>query len=311
MPSEVLADCCIVIPIYRPNLSAAERASVVNTCTVLGRHAVRILCPKGIDLHGQQPDLLAEISTCCCDFDILVLDPAWFASTATYNALMLSPFFYRLFQGWRYILIAQIDAWIFADELSRWLEARYSYVGAPWQGLPELPPGMFCPAEAVGNGGLSLRRVSDHHGLLSSWRYKWHPVLGLQELFAAHLPLHAFRWSQPGRSLLRLINRLRLIVMRLLSWRNSLAYYSRCGLNEDIIFGLLAARVLPGFRVPGPAIAARFSLDANPDFFYQHYIQPGQLPFGCHAWEKSYTLFWDHLHTNLPSAWPASSQHQR
>jgi hypothetical protein len=311
MPAEVLADCCIVIPIYRPWLSAAERASVLNTCQVLGRYSVRILCPKGIDLQGQQADLLAEISSCCGDLEILALDPAWFGSTATYNALMLSPFFYQHFRRWRYILIAQIDAWIFSAELSCWLEAHYSYLGAPWRGLPELPPGMFCPAEAVGNGGLSLRCVSDHHALLRSWRYQWHPVLGLQELLVAHRPLHSFRWSQPGRSLLRLINRLRLIGMRLLSWRNSLAYFARCGLNEDIIFGLLAPRVLPGFRVPGPAIAARFSLDANPDFFYQHYIQPGQLPFGCHAWEKSYALFWHRLHTNLPSTWPAPSQQQR
>ena len=306
----VTADCCVVIPVYRPNLSAVERASIVNTCRLLGRHSVRLLCPEGIDLQAQQSELLADISASCADLDVLALDPGWFASTATYNALMLSPSFYRLFFGWRYILIAQIDAWIFSAELSRWLSAHYSYLGAPWCALPKLPPGMFCPAQAVGNGGLSLRHVRDHHALLTSWRYKWHPVLGLQELLAAHRPLDSFRWRRPARSLLRLTNRLRLIMMRLLSWRNSLAYFSFCGLNEDIIFGLLAPRVLPRFRVPGPAIAAHFSLDANPGFFYQHYIQPGQLPFGCHAWEKSEALFWRELHTNLPSTRPAPSPHE-
>jgi hypothetical protein len=310
MPCEVATDCCIVIPVYRPDLSAAERASVLNTCQLLGRFPVRIICPKGLDLQAHWQDLLAEISQCCSDIDILVLDPGWFASTATYNSLMLSPSFYRLFLKWQYILIAQIDAWIFSAALAPWLEMHYSYLGAPWRGLPDLPPGMFCPDEAVGNGGLSLRCVRDHYALLTSWRYKCYPVLGVRELFVAHIPLHSFRWNQPIRSLLRLVNRLRLILMRLLSWRNSLAYFSLCGLNEDIIFGLLASRVFPGFRVPGPAVAARFSLDANPDFFYRLYIQPDQLPFGCHAWEKSHALFWRHLRTTLPSSRPSSPRHQ-
>jgi hypothetical protein len=310
MPFAVQVDCCVVIPVYRSNLSASERASVVNTCRLLGQHSIRLLCPDGINLQAQQPELLAEMAGRCPDFDILALDPAWFASTATYNALLLSPSFYRLFLAWRHILIAQIDAWIFSPDLSPWLQAPFSYVGAPWQALPALPPGMFCPAQAVGNGGLSLRNVCDHDALLASWRYKWFPVLGLQELLAAHVPLDSFRWRRPGRSLLKVINRWRLIVMRLLSWRNSLAYYALCGLNEDIIFSLLAPRVIPNFRVPDPAIAAHFSLDAHPDFFYQRYIQPGQLPFGCHAWEKTYALFWRHLKTNLPSTGPEPPPHE-
>ncbi len=302
MQSETQTDCCIVIPVYRPDPTGAERASLVNTCKQLSRYSVRIICPQGLDLHHHIPDLLADIFAVCRDIDIVYLDPAWFASTATYNRLMLSPFFYALFSRWNYILIAQVDAWIFSPDLSLWLDRHYAYVGAPWCAIPNLPPGMPCPPEAVGNGGLSLRRVSDHHALLTGWRYKCWPVLGVQELLVAHPPLQTFRWHQPLRSLFRLLNRLRLILLRLTSWRNSLAYFAECGLNEDLIFGLLASRIQPRFSVPEPAIAAGFSLDANPAFFHRRYLAPAALPFGCHAWEKSYASFWRGMKTNLPSA---------
>ena len=168
---------------------------------------------------------------------------------------------------------------------------------------PTWPLGLLKPTPMLGrlgNGGLSLRRVRDHYAVLSSWRFRCWPVLGIQELLVAHPPLQNFSWHKPLPSIAKAINRVRLILMRLTSWRNSLAYFCRCGLNEDLVFGLLVPRIFVGFLVPDPATAAHFALDANPDFFYGRYFSSDCLPFGCHAWEKSYGQFWRHRHTSLP-----------
>jgi hypothetical protein len=97
------------------------------------------------------------------------------------------------------------------------------------------------------------------------------------------------------------MNRLTRVCLRLLSWRNSLAYYADCGLNEDILLGLLAPRVVAGFRVASPALAARFSIDADPKYFFARYLEAGCLPFGCHAWQKCYHEFWRPMNCGLPS----------
>ena len=300
MHAEIPVNCCIVIPIYRPTLTWVERAAVLNTCKLLSGFSLRIICPDGLDLYSHMPELLAEMRQYNNDVDILQLESKFFASTHTYNQLLLSPSFYRLFLRWQYMLIAQIDAWIFSPRLAPWLAKAYSYVGAPWRTIPNLPPGIACPPEAVGNGGLSLRRVRDHYAVLSSWRFRCSPVLGIQELLVAHPPLQNFSWRKPLPSIAKAINRVRLILMRLTSWRNSLAYFCRCGLNEDLVFGLLVPRIFVGFLVPDPAMAAHFALDANPDFFYGRYFSSDCLPFGCHAWEKSYGQFWQHRNTSLP-----------
>ena len=45
---------------------------------------------------------------------------------------MLSPEFYRRFSDTDYILVCQLDAYIFRDELLSWCKKEYDYIGAPW-----------------------------------------------------------------------------------------------------------------------------------------------------------------------------------
>ena len=46
--------------------------------------------------------------------------------------LMLSPFFYESFLDFKYVLIHQLDVFIFKDELNYWCNQNYDYIGAPW-----------------------------------------------------------------------------------------------------------------------------------------------------------------------------------
>ena len=72
---------------------------------------------------------------------------------------MLSPQFYETFANFEYILIYQLDAFVFYDALEEFCALGYDYIGAPWprflwnryRRTPKTP--------RVGNGGFSLRKV--------------------------------------------------------------------------------------------------------------------------------------------------------
>ncbi len=309
MPGQAENSCCIVIPIYRIPLPEAELASLANTIRLLVAYPIRLVCPQGLD-PGRDPalaTLLGEASAVRRNVETLFLPARYFASTRTYSELMLSPLFYRQFLGWNYILLVQLDAWLFSADLAPWLRLRCAYLGAPLLSLEDLPLGLNYPREVVGNGGLSLRHVAQHCNVLSSWRFRSWPVLGARELLRAHAPLQPWAAAASVGSLLRMVNRVLLVLLRLTSWRNSLAYYARCGLHEDILLGLLVPRVFPRFSVPEPSVASCFSLDENPAYFAQRYLDPDRLPFGCHAWQKSYGSFWRSVPTSLPAPAPGSS----
>ena len=59
-------------------------------------------------------------------------DPAYFTSIQGYNRLLLSTEFYQRFLGSAYLLICQLDVFVFRDELAGWVARGYDYVGAPW-----------------------------------------------------------------------------------------------------------------------------------------------------------------------------------
>lgn len=69
---------------------------------------------------------------------------------------------YKAFAKYEYMLIAQLDAVCFRDDLDEWCGKDYDYVGAPWCHLCK----HVCRTDQyrseeklVGNGGLSLRKI--------------------------------------------------------------------------------------------------------------------------------------------------------
>ena len=106
---------------------------------------------------------------------IAAIDERFFKSKGAYNELMLSPFFYEAFLDFDYILIYQLDAFVFYDALEYFCSLGYDYIGAPvayhsWYGVNKKTP-------RVGNGGFSLRKVKKCHKLLTecvalpNWNY--------------------------------------------------------------------------------------------------------------------------------------------
>jgi hypothetical protein len=171
------------------------------------------------------------------DFSRRWFPPRDFASIATYSRLLVSERFYRAFADYEYILIYQFDALVFSGELEHWCQMGWDYVGAPWwnNGHPRQPGMQYDPRDcvdtigAVGNGGLSLRKVDSAISVLTS----------PQRLLNDAVVEKAYRGVE------------------------------YCHLPEDIFWSYEAARLVTGFRIPRPREALNFAFENDAQFCFQ------------------------------------------
>lgn len=257
-----LRPVAIAVPIYRSELSADERQSLLHLDTHLGHHDRFFVAPAS--LRPRRPG-----------FEVLDFPDACFTSIESYSRLLLSTSFYRAFAGYRYVLVHQLDALVFSDRLEAWCDTGHDYLGAPWLVDPEAPEKGF---SRVGNGGLSLRRVGACLEVLESRRYHDGGPSLLRDLLTARLPDLAPH---------RLVKRVR--VLR--EARFGAAWYAgRYTVNEDRFWSDRAALFHPRFRVAPVDVALGFSFERAPRYCCQR--NGGRLPFGCHAWRRWDPAFW-------------------
>jgi hypothetical protein len=110
----------------------------------------------------------------------------YFESISSYNKLMLSKEFYERFSiKYVWMLIHQLDAFVFENKLDYFCQMPYDYFGAPWYGGQLIRPRIINPRLLqlvgkriyVGNGGFSLRKIKsfidliiEKESILKSWR---------------------------------------------------------------------------------------------------------------------------------------------
>lgn len=150
----------VTIPVYKSVPSASEVVSLRRAATVLARYPIVLFCPNDLDVSAYL--------ALCPAAQVVRFEAAFFEGIQGYNRLMFSPFFYRTFWQYDYLLIYQLDAYVFSDELQNWCERGYDYVGAPWIVPPPLSKKPKINIQKwfvnrVGNGGLSLRNVKTHY----------------------------------------------------------------------------------------------------------------------------------------------------
>jgi hypothetical protein len=255
----------IAIPIHKPELSAAERLSIDRAADVLSRWPLFFVGPVRLT-----PQLEALCGRYQRETQHKTFADRYFSGIKGYNALMRSKCFYRSFADHSHLLIAQTDALVLCDQLQRWCERDYSYVGAPWF-VGGSEPRMPLTFLGVGNGGFSLRRVRDFLRVLDTPR---------------RIPdfIKSGGASKGGRrNLLRRAKHERLFAY------NVEPFFPRS--NEDFFWGLLVPAVFPFFRVPRPEVAIGFAFEAAPRVLYE--LNGHELPFGCHAWERYDRAFWE------------------
>ena len=187
---------------------------------------------------------------------------------------MLTPSFYKSFAQYDYILVYQLDAFVFCDELSFWCNKDYDYIGAPIIGHyrdRELSFNM-----RVGNGGLSLRKISSFLNFFQSNKNVFSP-----KECATVINLKAKPYT-----------RVIVWILMVLGWRNKAKIVSkRWYYNEDDFWSGLLDKSNFAMKKPPLEEAMFFSFERFPSVLFK--LTGNKLPFGCHAWRKyEYDDFW-------------------
>jgi hypothetical protein len=245
----------VIIPFYKDTLSDYEKIALQQCQQILPNHTKIAIKPKSLTLPADAGIISLT--------DAVSFDDNYFKSLAGYNRLMLSAEFYKQFLNYEYILIYQMDTFIFRDELNQWCSQDWDYIGAPWihktyhksaaglafyKAKKAIMHALGIPSKhifegKVGNGGFSLRRVKKFHELCISMK-----------------PTIDFYLSQTGHIY-----------------------------NEDVFWSIEVNRESKQMNVPDVDTALKFAFEVPP--LKAHHYNKANLPFGCHDWDK-YADFW-------------------
>lgn len=214
----------VVIPVYKETLNDFEKISLAQCRKILGKYPLIFVAPKSKKFsYFKSGDIVAYFPQ------------KFFEGLGGYNELMMSSNFCKTFFNYDYILIYQLDAFVFADKLEYFCALGYDYIGAHWIYAWTLKINLnntFCRPR-IGNGGFSLRNVKTCYEMTTK--------------FAADFKnLHE--------------------------------------LNEDNFFACCRVKSNGAFKVAPISVSYKFSAE----FGIERCIKKngGELPFGCHAWDK-------------------------
>jgi hypothetical protein len=247
----------VIIPIYKTYFGELEEKSFLQCVKVLKNHQIVLVQPEGLD-----NDYITKRHS---GISVESFPKRYFESIEGYNELLLSASFYERFLETNYILIYQLDAFVFKDELLKWCDKEYDYIGAPWIASPkntvsskyfniiarnfrsnrknEREETFF----KVGNGGLSLRKTKSHYLIA-----KQNSAIISEFLNAEVKQIYAI---------------------------------------EDVFWSLQAPKLDPDFTIPDYKEAVYFAIDRKPKIALA--LCNDQLPFGCHGINKPKVIeFW-------------------
>lgn len=261
--------CVIAIPVYQVVPSIAEQRSFEQALKILGNYRIALLTYRELDTSYYEK-VAHEFSSYIA---IEYFDKKFFDSLQGYNSLCLSLDFYERFSKYDYMLIYQLDAYVFRDELEYWCNKGYDYIGAPWfeeNKSYEVSAKLW----AVGNGGFSLRKVSTFIQLFESkqlaycFKYLYKKTFRENKGFLWLLKAWNFKFENNFSYLLN-------------NWNDA----------EDLFYCLKLADTNYRLKIPDIKTAVDFAFEQSPKYLFS--LNGNKLPFGCHAWEKyEYDTFW-------------------
>jgi len=154
-----MKECIIVIPIYKETLNPVEKIALTSLIKVInGAYDICFVAPNGLSLKEYNLIVDAELP-------VVNFSEKFFASTSTYSQLCISYDFYNKFSDYEYMLIYQLDCYLFKNDIAKWCAKGYDYIGAPiispnsgWN-IMSMLNGKEQYKPKVGNGGLSLRKI--------------------------------------------------------------------------------------------------------------------------------------------------------
>jgi len=243
----------VVIPFYKSDLTAYECIALQQCFAVLSQHKVVAIKPDGLVLP---PEAAAHSFLSVVNFD-----DDYFKNVQSYNRLMLSADFYKEFLSFEYILIYQLDAFVFKDELIYWCSQDFDYIGAPW--IREIPYSFF----------KSIKR---------NIQYYIHTRYNIQKNGLPSPKQFEYKTGNGGFSL----RRTRKFYELCIKFNDKIKHYNGQEhhlYNEDVFWSIEVNRKRKYLRIPGYKKALKFSVEFHPQRAF--IINKRQLPFGCHAWD--------------------------
>ncbi len=260
----------VIIPVYKKKLSEDEEKSLLQCIRILSKRTIIFFCATDFDCSFYH----YICSKHGIPFIKRTFNSKYFRSKKDYNNLCLSRKFYSAFSDYNFILIYQLDAWVFSDDLDFWCSQGYDYIGAPFPTDLNAKDDVVS-FSVVGNGGFSLRRISP---MINVFNQKYHRIKKWSQI----------RQEYQNRSAKNPLWWL-YIIGRTFGYKNTVNYLRRRNWEDHFFFEI--ARLTPFIRIPEPITALKFSFEYRPSVAY---IQNGnKLPMGCHGWTWiEYDEFW-------------------
>ena len=260
---------CVVIPVHSAAPAYFELISFQQCFRILDKHPIYVVAPQGLDL-GAYKALVPE-------FKVQYIDKKWQQSKLDYNKLKMSRYFYKLFQQYTYLLTYELDAFVFTDDLDKWCDKGYDYIGAPWFNDK---PGEEDKIIGVGNSGFSLRNVKTMQQSLKKVYY-----VDPTKFSAFRNQQFIMKFKGPIFKQLRKLSKIKSLLYK----ENSTIQKADFLFEDKIVFEFMAPAI-EGFKLAPVEDAYKFSFEVHPEVLYE--MNKNKLPMGCHAWWLYNLEFW-------------------
>lgn len=266
--------CCIVIPVYKEKLSQDECISLMQCLNVLKNYDIYIITFNELNLQNYISIFDKSQKKLRCQY----FDKQYFVSTQSYNRLMLNKDFYKKFDSYKYMLIYQLDAFVFKDCLIEWCNKGFDYIGAPWFVDYDTSEIINIPfLEYSGNGGFSLRNIKKMYKLLSM------NIFGIRTF-------DEFYKINKKRQWIRNIIRMPIFYKNWLCEQKK-NIWQLAPIAEDVLIVKCARQFYANFKIATAQEAIPFAFESKPHYLFR--LNDNKLPFGCHAYKRyNNDVFW-------------------
>lgn len=246
----------IIIPIYKEIPTHDDLISLKQAFHILGNHKITFIHPKHLNVSEYKK----------FNSSFIAFEDHFFKNILGYNQLMMSVDFYKTFSQ-KYILIYQTDCFVFRDELINWCKKDFDYIGAPWIRSSERIPFFKLFFD---------RSISTFKSIINfKGNGKWQKDKSLLYNTVGNGGLSL----RKREKFIEVLNKLPKGVEVYLDKKNSGQFYA-----EDVFFSIEPERNGINFAKPFYKDACLFSIENKQQKAME--INKGELPFGCHRWNK-------------------------
>jgi hypothetical protein len=112
----------IVIPTHKADLSEDERISLAHLKRHLSKYDTFFVIPKRVKSKNFTK----------MGFKVKPVSDRFFGTIQKYSELVLTKKFYEIFKKYDYMFIYHLDSLVFSNQLDKWADSGYDYIGAPW-----------------------------------------------------------------------------------------------------------------------------------------------------------------------------------